>query len=188
MQVFMPDYFNGDPRPGFIENPPPPSFDVNAWKAAHTASQTRPPLDAVIHTLKDRGFVRLAATGYCFGGRYAIDLALENIIEVAAITHPSNLKVPQDFAALVANSKVPLLINSCEIDSHFPIESQAMADELLDHGNYKPGYKRTFWEGCSHGFATKGGLSDPRVKAGRDGALTATADWFMKIFSSEQNV
>ncbi|KAJ7220604.1 alpha/beta-hydrolase [Mycena pura] len=182
VQVFIPDYLNGDPRPGSIENPPPASFNVNAWKAAHTDAQTRPPLNAVIRALNARGFSRLAATGYCFGGRYTIDLALENVIEAAAITHPSQLKVPLDFEALLATSTVPLLINSCETDPHFPPEAQAVTDELLGAGKYQPGYKRTFWEGCSHGFATKGDLSDPKVKAGKEGALSATVGWLVEKF------
>ena len=54
--------------------------------------------------------------------------------------------MPLDFEALLATSTVPLLINSCETDSHFPPEAQAVTDELLGAGKYRPGYKRTFWE------------------------------------------
>jgi len=34
------------------------------------------------------------------------------------------------------------LINSCEVDKAFPIESQAKADEILGDGKFKPGYRR----------------------------------------------
>ncbi|KAF7299448.1 Dienelactone hydrolase endo-1,3,1,4-beta-D-glucanase [Mycena indigotica] len=175
--VFMPDYLGGDPRPGSVDQAPPPSFDVNAWKAAHTAAQTRPPLDKVIMGLKSEGYTAFAATGYCFGARYTVDLALENAIQVASVSHPSQLRVPLDIDALVATSNVPLLINSCEFDPHFPQEWQSIADEKLGGGKYAPGYKRTYWEGCSHGFLTKGDLSDPKVKSGQDGAVEATIAW-----------
>ena len=33
-----------------------------------------------------------------------------------------------------------------------------MADELMGGGKFAPGYERTYWEGCTHGFATKGDL------------------------------
>jgi hypothetical protein len=52
----------------------------------------------------------------------------------------------------------PLLINSCEVDRQFPAENQALADSILGDGKYKPGYERTYWEGCEHGFAVRGDL------------------------------
>ena len=52
----------------------------------------------------------------------------------------------------------PLLINSCEVDAQFPIESQKVADEVLGNGQFAPGYERTYWEGCHHGFAVRGDL------------------------------
>ena len=57
-----------------------------------------------------------------------------------------------------AESKAPLLINSCEVDQAFPQDKQAMADEILGGGKFAPGYVRTYWEGCTHGFAVKGDL------------------------------
>ena len=68
---------------------------------------------------------------------------------------------PQKYKAL---SKAPLLINSCEVDPAFPLENQAMADEILGGGKFAPGYERTYWEGCRHGFAVKGDLVS-RIRA-----------------------
>ncbi|KAF7299461.1 Dienelactone hydrolase endo-1,3,1,4-beta-D-glucanase [Mycena indigotica] len=184
--VYMPDYLNGDPRPGSVDQAPPTSFNVNAWKAAHTVTQTRPPLDKVIAGLKNEGYTVFAATGYCFGARYVVDLALENAIQVAVISHPSQLLIPFDIDALVAASNVPLLINSCEFDPHFPQEWQSIADEKLGAGKYAPGYKRTYWEGCSHGFLTKGDLSDSKVKSGQDGAVEATIAWIREHLQNSQ--
>lgn len=58
--------------------------------------------------------------------------------------------------ALKAKSTNPVLINSCEFDDYFPLEKQKEADVLLGEGRYTPGYERTYWEGCTHGFATRG--------------------------------
>lgn len=55
-------------------------------------------------------------------------------------------------------SKAPLLINSCEVDSTFPIESQAIADEVMGGGKFTPGYERLYWDGCRHGFAIRGDM------------------------------
>ena len=81
----------------------------------------------------------------------------------------------QKYASTV---KAPLLINSCEVDSRFPKEAQETADEIL--GKFAPGYKREYFGGCSHGFAVRGDLSDPKVKAGKEGSFKATAEWFLK--------
>ena len=53
-------------------------------------------------------------------------------------------------------AKVPLLINSCEVDNQFPPEFQAKTDEILK--GFAPGYERTYWEGCVHGFAVRGDI------------------------------
>lgn len=58
----------------------------------------------------------------------------------------------------LATSKAPLLINSCTVDSQFPLEAQAKADAVLGDGKFAPGYKRPYWEGCTHGFAVRGDL------------------------------
>ncbi len=55
-------------------------------------------------------------------------------------------------------SKAPLLINSCTVDQMFPLEASAKADEILGGGKFAPGYERTYWEGCTHGFAVRGDL------------------------------
>ena len=54
-------------------------------------------------------------------------------------------------------AKAPLLINSCEVDNAFPQDAQKVADEIFK-GKFAPGYERTYWEGCTHGFAVRGDL------------------------------
>lgn len=89
------DYLNSDPAPADLLGPGG-NFDLNTWFTSHGRTQTRPPLDKVITALKEEGVTTLAAVGYCFGARYVFDLAFENVIKVAAVAHPSLLKVPQD--------------------------------------------------------------------------------------------
>ena len=59
---------------------------------------------------------------------------------------------------LLAKSKAPLLINSCEIDGQLPIPLQQKADEIFGDGKYAPGYYRTYWDGCTHGFTVRGDM------------------------------
>ncbi|KZW03100.1 alpha/beta-hydrolase [Exidia glandulosa HHB12029] len=177
--VYAPDYLHDDAVTDAIFGDP--SWDIaRDWLPRHTAAQTRPPLDALIASLKAQGVSKFGATGYCFGGRYALDLAQNNAVHVAIISHPSLLKVPEDFVKLLEKSTVPLLVNSCEVDPVFGSEAQEATDRVLGEGKYEPGYERTYWPGCTHGFAVRGDMNDPLVKAGKEGAFKASVDWFAK--------
>ncbi len=70
------------------------------------------------------------------------------------------MAVSQKYAA---EAKAPLLINSCTVDQQFPPEAQTQADEILGGGKFAPGYTRTYWEGCTHGFAVRGDLVRPSL-------------------------
>ncbi|KAJ6498276.1 hypothetical protein DFH09DRAFT_1376179 [Mycena vulgaris] len=160
-------------------NPPP--FDWGTWFAAHGPAATRPPLEAVVTALKLDGVTRLAATGYCWGGvALCLRPAFAGDIHAAAIAHPSLLVVPDDLEKYRTTATAPLLINSCADDPPFPPAAQAQVDALLSGGRFAPGYKRAFFDGCAHGFAAHGNMSDPLVRAGKEGAFRGTVDWFLK--------
>ncbi|KAJ7483300.1 dienelactone hydrolase endo-1,3,1,4-beta-D-glucanase [Mycena latifolia] len=175
-KTILPDYMYGDPVPA--DAMLGGDFDIGKWIAKHSRVETRPLLDKVIAALKADGVTTFGAVGYCFGGRYVFDLAFDGIITAAATAHPSLLQVPADLEKYVETSKVPLLINSCTTDSQFPLEAQAQADKIF--AGFAPGYKREYFDGCTHGFAVRGDLSDPKVKAGKEGAFTATVEWMIK--------
>ncbi|KAJ7038567.1 dienelactone hydrolase endo-1,3,1,4-beta-D-glucanase [Mycena alexandri] len=177
LRTIIPEILNGDPVPADALAPGG-NFDLEKWLETHGSAETRPPLDKVIAALKADGVASFAAVGYCFGARYVFDLAFENLISSGAVAHPSLLEVPADLEKYVATSRAPLLINSCTNDVRFPHEAQAKADEVF--ANFAPGYKREYFEGCTHGFAVRGDLSDPKVKAGKEGAFKATVEWFIK--------
>jgi len=123
--------------------------------------------------------MNFASTGYCFGASYTFPLAIENKVKVAMIAHPSRA-IPGSLQDYFNSSRAPLLINSCEFDPAFPPEACTKADEIFADGKFAPGYKRTHWEGCKHGFAVRGDMSDPKVKAGKEGAFKETVEWFAK--------
>jgi len=177
--VYVPDYMYGDPVPPDAfsgEN----KFNLDEWKAKHDQAHTRPLLDKAIKGLQGRGITTFGATGYCFGGRYVFDLAFDHVTKASVVAHPSLLEKPADLEKYAATAIAPLLINSCEVDNAFPIEAQKQADEILGNGRFAPGYHRNYYEGCKHGFAVKGDMSDSKVKAGKEGAFKASVDWFHK--------
>ncbi|TRM69649.1 Alpha/Beta hydrolase protein [Schizophyllum amplum] len=178
IKVVIPDYLNGDPVPPDGRNPGS-DFDLPKWFENHSPEQTRAPLDKAIAGLKEQGVTTFGAIGYCLGGRYVFDLAFDNVIKAAAVAHPSLLQMPAD-AEKYATTSVPLLVESCENDVMFPQEKQTAMDAILGEGKFAPGYKREYWEGCTHGFAVRGDQSNPKVKAGKEGAFKDTVEWMQK--------
>ncbi|THH00640.1 hypothetical protein EW026_g1923 [Hermanssonia centrifuga] len=172
-KTVMPDLFNGDPR--VLD--PPPTFDREAWMAKHRDPESWiSALDSVVASLKESGVTRIGTTGYCFGAPPAFHLALNGESDVTVLAHPSRLVCPEDFEKYKAESKAPLLINSCEEDRMFPPEQQTIVDGIMGEGKFAPGYQRTYWDGCTHGFAVRGDLSDPKVKAGKEGENKSNID------------
>jgi len=170
--TFIPDYLNGDPVP--INDP---TFNFTAWLPNHGEAQTMPVLLATMAGLRKKGFKEFAATGYCFGGLYSTRLSQRNLIKVGTMAHPSLLTVPDDFNTLLAQSHVPVQINSAELDGAFTPAFQAIADNILGGGKYLPGYNRTFFAGVGHGFAVRANLSDPIAKAAKEGAFFDAVEW-----------
>lgn len=82
----------------------------------------------------------------------------------------------------------------------FPADAQATTDKILGSGAFAPGYERTYWEGCAHGFSVRGDLvslpslvrsrllieshsvhqSDPKVKAGKEGVFKTSVEFLIK--------
>lgn len=69
IQTIIPDYLNGDPIPPDALKPGS-GFDIGTWFPNHTEEKTRPTLNKVLEALKKDGVIKLAATGYCFGGKF----------------------------------------------------------------------------------------------------------------------
>ncbi|KAJ3984931.1 dienelactone hydrolase endo-1,3,1,4-beta-D-glucanase [Lentinula detonsa] len=179
IKTVAPDLFEKDGIPfDFLESEEKrQAFDRSSWFSRHTPAISRPLLDKVIAALKTQGVTTFAATGYCYGGRLVFDLAFENIISASIASHPSLLKVPDDFEKYLSVSSAPLLINACTIDKQFPEPAQLQADAILGGDKFAPGYKREYFDGCRHGFAVRGDLSDPTMKAGKEGAFKAAVAW-----------
>lgn len=72
--TYIPDYLSGDAIGKDALNDG--TYDLMAWIGKHGQSVTRPILDKVIEALKSEGIEDFGATGYCFGGRYTMDLAI----------------------------------------------------------------------------------------------------------------
>lgn len=67
------------------------------------------------------------------------------------------------------------------MDRAYPPESQKIGDDILGGGKMEAGnYKRAYFAGCTHGFAVRGDLSVPAIKAGKEQAFSNSVEWFHK--------
>ncbi|KAM5544179.1 hypothetical protein V8D89_001839 [Ganoderma adspersum] len=174
-RTIMPDILEGDPHT--LETPK--DFDRATWLAKHGVDSWGPIVDKVVQALKAEGVTWIGTTGYCFGTQPVWRLALKGWSQVSVAAHVAGIRVPEDLQEYFDKAKAPLLLNTSEIDPTFPIEAQKVADKIFS-GKFAPGYERTYWEGCTHGFAVRGDMSDPKVKAGKEGAFEATVKFFHK--------
>lgn len=149
------------------------------WLVINGIHYSEPRVRKVVAGLKDSGVTRLAIAGYCYGARSALNLAFENLVDVVVATHPSFVKVPEDFEVgdlgsyrysrisqensqtYLEKSKAPILFNCCEIDPLFDATARTAANKILGDGKFAPGYQQNYWEGVAHGFATRGDLVCP---------------------------
>ncbi|KAI0258507.1 alpha/beta-hydrolase [Gloeopeniophorella convolvens] len=179
-KVYAPDIFEGDPAPSdLLVFSDPTKFNIREWLARHPPERALSIVRKVMEALREQGITKFAGVGFCYGGRLTFDLAFINEIVASSVAHPSLLQ-DGDLEKYFAESRAPLLINSCEIDEQFPKERRERADELFGDGKFAPGYQQAYWDGCTHGFAVREDLTDPKVKAGMEGAFKNTVEWFRK--------
>ncbi|KAA1073152.1 hypothetical protein PGT21_001613 [Puccinia graminis f. sp. tritici] len=172
--TYLLDLFSGDcaPEPGNGD------FVFADWLKGHGPEKVLPIIESVMQNLTEKGVNKFAAVGYCFGGKYVFMTSQKNWIHVGATCHPSLLQIPDDLNNLLETSKVPLLINSCEIDQQFTAEAQKKADEILGDGKYKCGYKRNYYPGATHGFGCRADLSKAAEKEAFDKSFVEIVNWF----------
>lgn len=109
-------------------------WDLEAWFPLHNP-YIRSRLDEVVKAMKEQGITKLGAVGYCLGGalifyssesrrwingvahsvavytaRYVFDCAFDKVVDVAVVTHPSQLQI-QDLE--VCFTRLPLHIIHC---------------------------------------------------------------------------
>ncbi|KAI8826146.1 Alpha/Beta hydrolase protein [Fimicolochytrium jonesii] len=131
----------------------------------------------------------IGAIGHCWGGRYATLLAHEAKVACFAVAHTSRTAVPGDIEPI----KIPALFLCAEEDVWFSTATRLRAEECLKKRREEAtqaaedkvapvttDYEFVVYRGTTHGFACRGDVSDPLVKAAVDGALTKASLFFQQ--------
>ena len=176
-QVYVPDIFNGDWIPhnmlDAVLQPAPTFFQrvlqiaglvvripsIIYWMWKHRQVNTLPIVSRVCEELHQPsyGIKKLAAQGYCFGGKYSILLAGAGRVDAFLAIHPSTPK-PDELERIIRPGCFLLAVN----DYAFPPKKVAEARALLET---KTGLRFDWkeYEGVKHGFAIRGDERDPKV-------------------------
>lgn len=198
MDVWVPDFFEGKP-PFDIKDLEPHMPDRAGVKLSWTKigvigfkvvvslpkmianrpAVVDPRVHAFINKIKaEKGYERIGAVGYCFGGAMAGRLGSTGLVNTIVIAHPGNLK-PAQIRAI----RVPTSWLLAEDDMGFKEKDVKTAQAIFKEQEGKPDqvdYEFKTWPGTAHGFAVRPNLELPEVKAGYEGGLDQTVAWFKK--------
>ncbi|VDB91766.1 unnamed protein product [Peniophora sp. CBMAI 1063] len=127
----------------------------------------------------EKGYNRIGAVGYGYGGTVGVGLGgSPSLVDTLVIAHPGSLKMEN-----VKLMKVPTSWACAEEGAAFkPAQrngAEAIFKEREGKDDFVP-YEFKDWKGCAHGFAIRPNQSVPEVKAGYEGALAQTVEWFKK--------
>lgn len=93
--VVAPDMFDGEPAPLDFDTP---GFNATEFTLKHGPNATDPILAKAVAYLKTTGVEKIAATGYCYGGRYTFRVLAAGGVDVGFAAHPSLLEDPEILA------------------------------------------------------------------------------------------
>ncbi|CAK7205815.1 hypothetical protein SEUCBS139899_008594 [Sporothrix eucalyptigena] len=170
------DYFRGDPISKYRSShgaKAPPEFDQKAWRDKHFnfALEHIPVWTAAAKEKFGTPESRYACVGYCFGAPFVLNQLATDEVSAGAVAHPSQLKEAH-FRAV----KQPLFLSCAEHDNAFHTEPRRQAVDILME-NKTPYHEQLFYN-VSHGFASRGDLSDPYERWVKEQSLQGITNWF----------
>ncbi|ODV63194.1 protein AIM2 [Ascoidea rubescens DSM 1968] len=170
--VVIPDYLEGG-NVTFSQNDPQYAAKIQKWLDYHNLEKTKPIVDDFFKKLKDSAKYKfIGVTGYCFGGRYAIQqISDTGYADAAAVAHPSLVQIEE-----IQSVSKPLLISAAEIDKTFTIELRHQSEKVLAEKGAI--YQIDLFGGVVHGFAVRGDLSDARIQYSMNRVISDQIYWF----------
>ncbi|KZV76146.1 dienelactone hydrolase endo-1-3,1,4-beta-D-glucanase [Peniophora sp. CONT] len=127
----------------------------------------------------EKSYNRLGAVGYCYGGTVAVGLGKSpQLVNTLVIAHPGWIKI-EDVKLMKVPSSWVCAEEDFSFKPHLRNGAEAVYKEREGKDDFVP-YEFKDWKGTAHGFAIRPNQSVPDVKAGYEGALAQTVDWFGK--------
>jgi len=195
---YIPDFHQGDSLPiEFLQSVEPPlksreqltlvektkktatvSTTLPPWLLKHREAVTKPLIESFIHTVRGiAGTGKVGAIGFCWGGRYAI-LAAHDQVDAAYACHPSLVSIPEDFESV---SK-PLALAVGTEDSLLDKNSVGQIQDLMAKKTDVPHQLRIYNDQV-HGFSLRSDWSEEKDRKAMDEAEKQGIEWFSTYLS-----
>jgi len=176
MNVYVPDLFNGDwalperfdgfaadepggqPKMGLISRVVMIVRDGIPFLFRHRAAITQPIVERSLAAIKELGMNKICAVGYCFGGKYSINLSAGKV-DAAVHCHPSLWS-----NAEVENIDRPTLLLAAEEDQQMKESHLKAWDEIFKKKSVP--FEKKMYPGTVHGFMAR---PDPNIPAAMAG-------------------
>ncbi|KAJ6104832.1 hypothetical protein N7523_011152 [Penicillium sp. IBT 18751x] len=168
--TIVPDILAGDAVP--FEPYLAGKFDIKEWGSRHDAPQVDLIVTSVARYLREHmGIERLAAVGYCFGGRWVARFLRDSVLDVGYTAHPSFI-TREELGAIQG----PLSIAAASIDEIFPAPLRHESEEILIAT--KQPFQINLFSNVTHGFAVRSNLSKPENRFAQAAAFQQAVAWF----------
>ncbi|TEB30666.1 hypothetical protein FA13DRAFT_1630540 [Coprinellus micaceus] len=162
--VWIPDYFDGG----------------HLW--TNRASVVDARLASLIALIKEkRGYEKLGAFGYCFGGTTGIRLASTDLIQSVVICHPGQFSLSQVQVMRVPSAwvRAEACIDVDDADaltSRYVLASRKGTEKFVE-------YEFVDYKGTPHGFAIRPDLRYPDIVEAQKKSVDQIVAWFGKTLS-----
>jgi len=175
--VYVPDLFEGKPiKREVITNPElRKTINFPEFIGLNSKEKRYPQVAAYIKELKEHhGVKKLASIGFCFGGWCSLQLSRDQLVDAAAVAHPSLVQFEED----IQNIRTPSLFLLAEVDEQFPQERIPRTKEILSEKSYP--FVLKFFPQMVHGFAVRGDANEEPVRKAAEEAAEEAVSFFNK--------
>lgn len=102
---------------------------------------------------KQIGHDKIAAVGYCMGGRLVVVMADSSPIKCAVSYYGVGLP---ELLPTLSDKAAPTLLHIAELDSYVPTEAR---DRITSNADARPDWEHYLYTGCDHAFARPNGAN-----------------------------